>query len=237
MIGVRRCTHPISDESVTHHRHRATGIGAFVTNRVAFGDVVPHHDVARFALAHIDSRVGHAGCVGVFDQTVLAVEGVDPVQPVVVGRQVIHVKPVEGWEFRGVQRAVTGATAGQRAGRVRHPGDQHSVEDSVADGQILDGDAAGSDGDAVRPENPAIDDHGVAVGAAQRDAGGVDGDRLGVETGADQHQVTAVSEPDTGADGGCVRRHGDDPRPSGCPGSRVYRAGAGTRRQAGPHSQ
>ena len=142
----------------------AAGVGA----RVAEGVVLGHHlvddGVAGMALADVEAGVGRARGVGVLEQAVDRVEGVDAVVLVVV---------------RG---DIGGAVAA-------HAGPEQPVDERVADGQVLDRHPVGGHADPVGPPELAVDHHPVAVAAADGHRGHGDLDLLAVGARADQDQV------------------------------------------------
>ena len=92
-------------------------------------------------------------------------------------------------------------------------------------GEVLDGHAVGEDDEPVLAFVLAVDDHGVAVGAADDDVVGLDDDGLVVGARADQDQVAGFGGVDGLLDGGVVARHpqGVDQRING--GGRRRRLG------------
>ena len=167
----------------------AAGVGARIPEGVVLGYHVADHGVARVALADVEGGVGVAAAVAVFDEAVGGVEGVDAVEAVVVGG---HVRgPVAVNDDVG---AVV-------------PGEEHAVRGVRVGGEVLDGHAVREDDEPVLAFVLAVDDHGVAVGAADDDVVGFDDDGLVVGASADQDQVAGFGGVDGLLDGGVVVRH------------------------------
>ena len=93
LFGVERvggdadAVHP---ELVVHDEEVTAGVRARVGERVVLRQVVRQHRAARLALADVVARVGVSGGVGVVEQAVLRIKGVDAVDPVVQGVDVAH---------------------------------------------------------------------------------------------------------------------------------------------------
>ena len=167
----------------------AAGVGARIPEGVVLGYHVADHGVARVALADVEGGVGVAAAVAVLDEAVGGVEGVDAVEAVVVGG---HVRgPV------AVNDDVGAVVAGE----------EHAVRGVRVGGEVLDGHAVREDDEPVLAFVLAVDDHGVAVGAADDDVVGFDDDGLVVGARADQDQVAGLGGVDGLLDGGVVVRH------------------------------
>ena len=152
------------------------------------------------ALADVEAAVRRAGGVGVGDDAVLGVEGVDPVEPIVEGSDVVDPESLEGWELLRVPLLI--AAGGGRRGPVLivQAGEQNAVERRAGHGQVLHAYAVGDRDDAVGPDSSAVDHGGVAIGTANRDVRSIEEQLLWVVTGPDQDgaarrdQVRGVGE-------------------------------------------
>ncbi len=170
--------------------HLAAGVGAGIAQGVVLGDHMVHHGVAGVALAHIKAGIVRAAGVGMLDQAVTGIEGVDTVD---IG--------VNGGDIR---RPIA-----------CDPGPKDAVDIGIAHGQVLHGHPIGpGHKDAVVPLELAVDDHRVAVRAPDHQIGRADRDLLFVDAGLDQDQIPGVRRVHGGLDGGVVGRHvAGDPGP------------------------
>jgi hypothetical protein len=134
-------------------------------------------------LADVHAGVGAPGGIRVLDRAVDGIEAVDAVVAVADGGHVRHPVAV------GLQG-------------------EHAVGGVVLGGQVLHDDAGGAeDPDAVVELELAVEDHLVAIEAADRDVVGDHVDRLVVGARADQHEVAGDGGVDRFGDRGVVVRH------------------------------
>ena len=160
----------------------SAGVGARVAEGVALGHDPIDDRVAGMALADVEAGVGRARSIGVLEQAVDRVEGVDAV--ILVG---------VGGHIRGAVAA--------------YPGPEQPVDACVAHGQVLDRDRVGGDADPVGPLELGVDDHPVAVAAPDDQGRHRDLDLLAVDARPDQDQVARPGGVDGRLDGPVVIRH------------------------------
>ncbi len=145
-------------------------------------DVV-EHGVARVALADVEAGVGAARGVGVLEHAVDRIEGVDAVVAVAVGREV-------------------------RAAVAVDPGPEEAVERVVAGGHVLDRHAVGAEhADAVVELELAVEDHLVAIEAADRQLRSRDVDRFVVRARRHEDEIAWRGGVDRFLDRGVVGGH------------------------------
>ena len=169
----------VDDEQV------AARVGAGITEPVVLDVDVVDHGVARVALADVDAGIGAPGGVGVLEQAIHRVEGVEPVVAVAVGRQVRAAVTVDACPEEAVERVVAG-------GHVLH---RHATR--------------AEDANPVVELELAIEDHLVAVQAADRQFRRRHVDGLVVHTGRDEDEVAGGGGIDGVLDRRVIGRHLD----------------------------
>ncbi len=211
VVGVDGDADAVAGDAVADDGQSVGGVGEFDADGVALDGVAAHQGVAGLALADVDAGVGLAGGVRALDDAAARVEGVDAVQAVVVGGDAARAEALDDGEAGGVQRVVGGAAgAALLQLLVGDAGEQDAVGQVAVDGEVLDDRPGAGDGDAVDEAHAAVEDHGVAVGAAQHDPGPGDADALAVGARVDQHGVAFAGDVHGLLDGREVLRDSND---------------------------